>query len=80
MLQCDTVGPLGRDGQLWHPLSTEKEPGVSLLLLAAKLCPTVFPWHFPGKHTGQFAISFSGIFLNQGSNPHLLQWQVDSEY
>ena len=36
-------------------------------------------WHFPGKNTGvgcHFLIQ--GIFPTQGSNPHLLHWQVDS--
>ena len=48
------------------------------------LHPTRFlcPWHFPGKNAvvgGHFPLQ--GIFLTQGSNPHLsrlLHWQVDS--
>ena len=40
------------------------------------------PWDFPGKNTG-VGCSFllQGIFLTQGSNPHLLcllHWQADS--
>ena len=31
------------------------------------------PWDFPGKNT-----PMQGIFLTQGWNPHLLQWQADS--
>ena len=37
------------------------------------------PWGFPGKSTGvgrHFLLQ--GIFLTQGSNPHLLPWQADS--
>ena len=37
------------------------------------------PWDFPGKNTGvgcQFLLQ--DIFPTQGSNPHLLNWQVDS--
>ena len=37
------------------------------------------PWDFPGKHPGVCCpFLFQGIFLTQGSNPHLLHWQVDS--
>ena len=37
------------------------------------------PWNFPGKNT-EVGCHFllEGIFLTQGSNPHLLYWQVDS--
>ena len=37
------------------------------------------PWDFPGKNT-QVSCHFllQGIFPTQGSNPHLLHWQVDS--
>ena len=37
------------------------------------------PWDFPGKNTGmgcQFLLQ--NIFPTQQSNPHLLNWQVDS--
>ena len=37
------------------------------------------PWDFPGKNTGVGChFLLQGIFLTQGSNPHLLHWQVDS--
>ena len=40
------------------------------------------PWNFPGKNTGVGChFLLQGIFLTQGSNPHLLcllHWQVDS--
>ena len=36
-------------------------------------------WDFPGKNTGEGCHSlFQGIFPAQGSNQHLLHWQVDS--
>ena len=34
-------------------------------------------WDFPGKNTGFFHFLLQGIFLTQGSKPHLLHWQVD---
>ena len=37
------------------------------------------PWDFPGKNTGVGChFLLQGIFLTQGSNLHLLHWQVDS--
>ena len=37
------------------------------------------PWNFPGKNTGVTChFLLQGIFPTQGSNPHLLYWQVDS--
>ncbi|MGE2757601.1 hypothetical protein, partial [Escherichia coli] len=37
------------------------------------------PWDFPGKNTGVGChFLLQGIFPTQGSNPHLLHWQVDS--
>ena len=40
------------------------------------------PWDFPGKNTGVVChFLLQGIFLTQGSNPHLLcllRWQADS--
>ena len=39
----------------------------------------VCPWDFPGKNTGVGCHSLlQGIFLDQGSNPHLLHWQAGS--
>ena len=36
-------------------------------------------WNFPGKNTGAgFHFLLQGIFLTQGSNLHLLRWQVGS--
>ena len=36
-------------------------------------------WDFPGKNTGVgWHFLLQGIFPTQGSNPHLLHWQVDS--
>ena len=53
--------------------------------LLAKLCPTLqptrllYPWDFPGKNTGVCChFLLQGIFPNQGSNLHLLPWQVGS--
>ena len=56
-----------------------------------ELCPTLSnpmdcspprllcPWDFPGKTTGVGChFLLQGIFPTQGSNPHLLHWQVDS--
>ena len=44
-------------------------------LQPARLCPR----NFPGKNTGvRCHFVLQGIFLTQGSNPHLLHWQVDS--
>ena len=45
------------------------------------LQPTRFlcPWNFPGENTGVSChFLLHGIFLTQGSKPHLLHWQVDS--
>ena len=37
------------------------------------------PWDSPGKNTGVGCrVLLQGIFLTQGSNLHLLHWQVDS--
>ena len=37
------------------------------------------PWNFPGKRTGVgYRLFLQRIFPTQGSNPHLLHWQVDS--
>ena len=37
------------------------------------------PWNFPGKNTGVGCyLLLQGIFLTQGSNSHLLNWQADS--
>ncbi|KAM7241367.1 hypothetical protein CapIbe_007939, partial [Capra ibex] len=45
-------------------------------LQQAQLC---CPWNFPGKNTGVVGhFLFQGIFPSQGSNPHLLHWQVGS--
>ena len=56
-----------------------------------KLCPTLLwprglypagllcPWGSPGKNTAVGChFILQGIFLTQGSNPHLLHWQADS--
>ena len=43
--------------------------------------PTRFlhPWNFTGKNTGVCCrFLLQGIFPSQGSNPHLLHWQVNS--
>ena len=40
---------------------------------------TPLAWNFPSKNTGVGCnFLFQGIFSTQGSNPHLLYWQVDS--
>ena len=37
------------------------------------------PWDSPGKNTGVGCLFLlQGIFLTQGLNPNLLDWQVDS--
>ena len=45
-------------------------------------CRLLCPWTFPGKNTGVGChFLLQGIFLTQGSNPHLLcllHWQADS--
>ena len=56
-------------------------------MLIVQLCPTLGPWptrllcpqNSPGKNTA-VACHFllQGIFLTQGLNQHLLQWQADS--
>ena len=55
--------------------------------LVAKSCPTLglkfasllCQWDFPGKNTGVGCyFLLQGIFLTQGSNPHLLHWLADS--
>ena len=62
------------------------------LCLLVQSCPTfhnpmdwlqptrlLCPWYFPGQNT-ELGCHFllQGIFLNQGSNLHLLHWQADS--
>ena len=50
-----------------------------LTLQPHSLQPTrlLCPWDSPGKSTGLGCHSLlQGIFLTQGSNPHLLHWQV----
>ena len=42
-------------------------------------CQSLCPWDSPGKNTGEFChFLLQGIFPTQGSNSHLLHWQVDS--
>ena len=42
-------------------------------------CQAAMSWDFPSKNTGvDCHVLLQGIFPNQGSNPHLLHWQVDS--
>ena len=37
------------------------------------------PWDFPGNSTGVGChFLLQGVFATQGSNPHLLHWQVES--
>ena len=59
-----------------------------LLLFSREVCPALCdlqatrllcPWDFPGKNTGVGGhLLLQGVFLGQGSNPHLLHWQADS--
>ena len=61
-----------------------------LLTTVDQLCPTLqtherqparllCPWNFPAKNTGlSCRFLLQGIFLNQGSNLHLLYWLEDS--
>ena len=64
---------------------------LSCFCLVPNLCPTLqrpsctavcqapLPWDFPGKNTGVGChFLHEGIYLTQGSNMHLLHWQVDS--
>ena len=64
---------------------------LSFFCLVPKLCPTLpwppsttvcqapLSWDFPGKKTGVGChFLLQGIYLTQGSNKHLLHWQVDS--
>ena len=66
-------------------------PVCTCVCLIAESCPTLFrplwlwptrllcPWNFPGKNPGVGCHFFlQGIFLTQGWNPDLLQWQVDT--
>ena len=42
-------------------------------------CQLLCPWDSPSKNTGVGCYALlQGIFPTQGSNPHLLHWQVDS--
>ena len=42
-------------------------------------CQAAMSWDFPSKNTGvDCHVLLQGIFPHQGSNPHLLHWQVDS--
>ena len=51
----------------------------SLLPHGLKPARVLCPQDFPGKNTGlDCHFLLQGIFLTQGSNPHLLHWQVDS--
>ena len=53
---------------------------MSASLQPYELYPTrlLHPWDFPGKNTGVGChFLLQGIFPTQGSNPHLLHWQVD---
>ena len=38
----------------------------------------ISPWDFPSKNTAVSCHFLLEIFLTQGSNMHLLQWQVNS--
>ena len=64
---------------------------VVIIVLVPKSCPTplwshgpelsrlLCPWDSPGKTTSVGChFLLQGIFLTQGSNPHLLHWQLDS--
>ena len=58
-------------------------PSLSRVQLSATpgLQPTrlICPWDSPGKNTGLGCHALlQGFFPTQGSNPHLLHWQVDS--
>ena len=63
-----------------RPVSSVAQP-CPTLLQTHELCSTrlLCPWDFPGKNTGTGCHSLlQGIFPTQGSNLHLLYWQVDS--
>ena len=50
-----------------------------LLPYGLQITRLLCPWDPPGKNTGvDYHALLQGIFLTQGSNPHLLQCQVDS--
>ena len=51
----------------------------SLLPQGLKIARVLCPWDFPDKNTGLGChFLLQGILLTQGSNPHLLHWQVAS--
>ena len=69
-----------------HTLSCSEYVSAILLRLCPTLCDPMgrllCPWDSPGKNTGVGCHALlQGIFLTQGSNPHLLyllHWQVGS--
>ena len=72
-------------GILLHACVCAKSPQSCATLCNPLNCnPTRFicPWDFPHKNTGvDCHVPFQGIFLTQGSNPHLfclLHWQAGS--
>ena len=51
----------------------------SLLLNGLQLARLIFSWNSLGNNTGVGSHSLlQGIFLTQGLNPSLLNWQADS--
>ena len=61
-------------------LASESET-VSHSVMSDGLWPTrlLCPWDFPGRNTGADCHFFlQGTFPTQGSNLHVLHWQVDS--
>ena len=50
-------------------------PSVTLWTVA---CQVPLSMRFPGKNTGVGCHFLQGIFLTQGSNPHLLHWKANS--
>ena len=59
---------------LWHSVLFD-----SLQLYGLQPTRLLCPWDFPGSSTGVGChFLLQGIFLTQGSNSHLLHWQVHS--
>ena len=76
---CDQWDSLSLDMSV-HAIHA-KSPVVSTSLRPYGLWPIrlLCPWDSPGKNTGVGChILLQGIFLNQGSNPRLMLWQVGS--
>ena len=69
--------------QFWSMRSSDSVSGSCCVWLFATpwtvVSRVLCSWDFPAKNTGVGChFLLQGIFLTQGSNPHLLLWQADS--